>query len=862
MDSGSLLRVSAEGEFPPGGDMRTKFLLLLGASLILVLAFSACNFPGGGGGTATSEEGVPVEPAVPAVPAEVAMPVPPANTDGAETILIPGATFWMGSDDSDTQAEADEMPRHQVTLGDFRIYTHEVTNAMYAACVEARACIPVNALPGGPTSHYGDPAFAEYPVSGVDWLMARDYCDWANGRLPTEAEWELASRGAESLLYPWGEEDPDCDRVNMSGCVVPPDTVRVGSYKLGNSPYEVWDLSGNVWEWVHDWYDEDAYFFSSVIDPLGPGFSETKVVRGGGLYSEPVMMRSAARQPANPNRPYDDVGFRCVAMPELALPEGYVPVDEVHERVAPDPLEGSGEHVEEADPDPDWFIDVGWIGFGCPSIGDMTMTFDVSASGPATATASVDGVPWPCGIDPASGLPTCEGAVPDGYGHSGTALVEWCIEVEGVTTCGAWTLDLPAPDYCEGRPGGSAGVRSFTCPVAGFFEATLSFGPPTVWDTIRLETSTGDFDIACVPVSDSEMICTFPDVTGEEYSTLYLHGTTADGGVNEHSLSFRPVWEDCPAESSIVGVFPLCYEGHPTAQVSYHSGMLTLASASADGAPRACIGTAPGVQICGDLPGDAGSPTTVTICFEGEPCEDRTLTVPDCLATETEIGFGIIPGCYPTLGPVVTINYSPAGQPLVSASADGSDLTCVAEPGPGLYMCHGIPGAPGSGMTITFCLADGSCFSSGIVVRDCEEEGPAEVDFRIAGLGCHDETHIFFIIDTGLEWLVPGAAYTYSAWDEDHGYACSVHPTIPGRLYCSGNTPDAPGRLQVCVDQDGPAPVMCDYFDDWPAQEATIPDCAPPPDVFSCSSILVQAACDADPRCRWEPKVFPSCIPR
>ena len=249
----------------------------------------------------------------------------PTNTDGAETILIPGGTFWMGSEDGDAQAEADEMPRHQVTLGDFPIYTHEVTHEMYARCVEARACIPVNALPGGPTSHYGDPAFAEYPVSGVDWLMARDYCKWAGGRLPTEAEWELASRGAESLRYPWGEEDPDCDRVNMSGCIDPPDTVAVGSYELGNSPYEAWDLSGNVWEWVHDWYDEDAYFFSSVIDPLGPNYSQTKVVRGGGLYSEPVMMRSAARQPANPNRPYDDVGFRCVAMSDLDAAGGVRP---------------------------------------------------------------------------------------------------------------------------------------------------------------------------------------------------------------------------------------------------------------------------------------------------------------------------------------------------------------------------------------------------------------------------------------------------------------------------------------------------------------------------------------------------------
>ena len=75
--------------------------------------------------------------------------------------------------------------------------------------------------------------FAEYPAVGVDWVMARDYCLWAGGRLPTEAEWELASRGPESFVYPWGEEDPTCDHVNMSGCSASPDTQPVGILFIG-----------------------------------------------------------------------------------------------------------------------------------------------------------------------------------------------------------------------------------------------------------------------------------------------------------------------------------------------------------------------------------------------------------------------------------------------------------------------------------------------------------------------------------------------------------------------------------------------------------------------------------------------------
>lgn len=314
---------------------------------------------------------------------------------------------------------------------------------------------------------------------------------------------------------------------------------------------------------------------------------------------------------------------------------------------------------------------------------------------------------------------------------------------------------------------------------------------------------------------------------------------------------------DCLSEEPTVDVTAMCYEDRPVVQVMYVPPTLGLERVHAQGEPIRCTGMAPGVQICGDLPGEPGEPVGVTTWFTGDIRLDWMLTAPACPATETEIGFGIIPGCYPTLGPVITISYSPADQPLVSANADGTDLTCEAvEPGAGLYMCHGIPGAPGSEMTITFCLADGSCFSGPIAVRDCEEEEePSEADWRIAGLGCHDETRIFFIIDTGLEWLVPGAAYTYSAWDTDTGYSCSVHPTIPGRLYCSGVRPDAPGELQVCVQQDGAPSPTCDWFADWPAQEDTIPDCAPevpPPPVDACSVWTNYNACEKDhPPCRW-----------
>jgi formylglycine-generating enzyme required for sulfatase activity len=172
---------------------------------------------------------------------------PPANTDGAEVTYIPGATFLMGSVTTDLLADEDELPQHEVTVDEFYIYTYEVTNQMYADCVEAGYCMNLQSLEAGPTSHYEDPEFQDHPVVGVDWVMARDYCAWAGARLPTEAEWELVSRGPDSFLYPWGEEEPTCDYVNMDGCLDPPDTQPVGNYLMGNSPEGVWDMSGTVW---------------------------------------------------------------------------------------------------------------------------------------------------------------------------------------------------------------------------------------------------------------------------------------------------------------------------------------------------------------------------------------------------------------------------------------------------------------------------------------------------------------------------------------------------------------------------------------------------------------------------------------
>jgi len=224
-------------------------------------------------------------------------------------LFVPGGEFKMGDDKNDLE---EVKPVHTVILDGFWIDRTEVTNGQYQQCVQEGACDPpIKSHSSSRISYYGNETFNNYPVIYVDWYQASNYCAWAGTRLPTEAEWEYAARGKKENHYPWGEEAPTCERANHwdweGGCVG--DTVTVASHPTGTSWAGVYDMAGNVDEWVADWYA--SYQSESQKNPEGPSSGTKKVLRGGSWAEAPFCLLSTFRISSAPNETKDYYGFRC-----------------------------------------------------------------------------------------------------------------------------------------------------------------------------------------------------------------------------------------------------------------------------------------------------------------------------------------------------------------------------------------------------------------------------------------------------------------------------------------------------------------------------------------------------------------------
>jgi formylglycine-generating enzyme required for sulfatase activity len=189
---------------------------------------------------------------------------------------------------------------------------HEVTNMEYAACVTAGACTaPQHTRSSTRLYYYGQAEYENYPVLYVDWQQAVDFCTWEGKRLPSEAEWEYAARGGlGGARYPWGNSisGSDANYLN-SGDPEDNDTNEVGSYPANG--YGLYDVSGNVYEWVNDLYDNLYYYSSPTTDPPGPATGDGRVQRGGSWGHSTSNQRVANRHYRTPASVANDVGFRC-----------------------------------------------------------------------------------------------------------------------------------------------------------------------------------------------------------------------------------------------------------------------------------------------------------------------------------------------------------------------------------------------------------------------------------------------------------------------------------------------------------------------------------------------------------------------
>jgi formylglycine-generating enzyme required for sulfatase activity len=312
-------------------------------SLIAVLVVAAC-----GGG-----EAIDAAPAVACPPVGGRGEAWTRPADGMAMVFVPGGAFEMGLSDKALEvllgvlAERDpgfsrarwldhlgeEQPAHQVALEAFWIDRTEVTNAQFRQCVEAGACrAPDRCDRGEGQPTYPDDDKAGHPVVCVDWYGAGDYCAWAGGRLPTEAEWEYAARGPDGGRFPWGDtwgEEHDRPLLNLCDVGCPAEerdagyddgyarTAPAGRFPGGASWCGALDMAGNVAEWVQDVYQWDYYRVSPTQSPTGPlagdeGEAQARVRRGGGWDYGWVMVRATDRSLDLPEARESELGFRCV----------------------------------------------------------------------------------------------------------------------------------------------------------------------------------------------------------------------------------------------------------------------------------------------------------------------------------------------------------------------------------------------------------------------------------------------------------------------------------------------------------------------------------------------------------------------
>jgi formylglycine-generating enzyme required for sulfatase activity len=248
--------------------------------------------------------------------------------DGLKYAWVRPGTYMMGCSPGDSEGEADEKPSHKVTISKgFWMGQTPVTVGAYKRFVRETG----REMPQVPTvlgrSLNSGWANDQMPIVCVTWDEAQLYCAWAGGRLPTEAEWEYAARGgsADARYGPLDDVSWYADNSglqHLDSRWIPKEKYEQVIKNNGNGMHEVgkkcpndfglYDMLGNVWEWVYDWYDKQYYITSPETDTRGPGIGQNCVTRGGSWYNSPALVRVSFRLNSAPGHRYDRRGFRCV----------------------------------------------------------------------------------------------------------------------------------------------------------------------------------------------------------------------------------------------------------------------------------------------------------------------------------------------------------------------------------------------------------------------------------------------------------------------------------------------------------------------------------------------------------------------
>lgn len=298
------------------------------------------------------------------------------SDNAVEMISISGTTYEMGAAAEDMLAECNQFrtgceltwftasePVHTVQVDPFSIDLYEVTNEAFlefinelgsieAAC-DGEDCIVLQDSQirlNGDELYTVDEELLDHPVAGATWYGANAFCEWRDARLPTEAEWELAAgldfETGDKWQYPWGDEfDGDITNFCDANCQEQQannefddghaNTAPIGSYEDGRSSAGLYDVAGNLWEWINDWYDPDYYADSPEENPMGPLTGDNKVVRGGSWFDTGNFTSTSVRFPAPPDESGDSIGFRCAS--DNVDEEAMIGIGDAPERTAGTP---------------------------------------------------------------------------------------------------------------------------------------------------------------------------------------------------------------------------------------------------------------------------------------------------------------------------------------------------------------------------------------------------------------------------------------------------------------------------------------------------------------------------------------------